>query len=70
MIELNINANIYTKKNIDKVKQLYSDLAKIEEEQIGDIICLKFYECALDEKMTVMEFENYLIGLENSNGSY
>ena len=70
MIELNINASIYAKKNIDKVKQLYNDLAKIEEEQISDGICLKFYECALDEKTTVMEFENYLIGLENSNGSY
>lgn len=44
----------------------YSALASIEVQKVTDSYMLLFSDCKYDEQTTVCEFENYLIGLENT----
>ena len=67
MIKLEINPRIYSLKNVEIVLNLYKELADIKQVVTLDKIILTFNDCRLDEKLTVREFENYLIGLENTN---
>lgn len=69
MIDLRINTEIYSISNVNTVKEVYKDYAKIKTTKIGNILVLSFYNCRYDEKRTIKEFENYLIGVENSYGN-
>ena len=70
MNRLIIDLEIYSKKNIETVKELYKNLANIEEKTSGNKISLTFKNCRLDIRRTMKEFENYLIGLENTHADY
>ena len=66
MISLKLANDIYTKDNIEKARTAYKNIAvtkAIHKKEITNIIFLK---CKYDEDRTIKEFENYLIGLENS----
>jgi len=65
MIKLNVNLGIYSIETINEVVKAYSKLAKIKVTFKKDIAKLTFVNCKYDEKRTVKEFENYLIGIEN-----
>lgn len=65
MIRLNVNTDIYSTDNILKAVDAYRNLAKIQISRKRQIIKIVFWNCKYDEEITVREFENYLIGLEN-----
>lgn len=69
MISLKLNSEIYSTECIKRVQKVYKDLANIEITGKKGILLLRFSNCKYDEKRTIKEFENYLIGVENSNGN-
>ena len=46
--------------------QAYGRLASVKTEEEEDCWVLHFSDCVYGEARTMKEFENYLIGLENS----
>lgn len=66
MIQIKLNNQIYSCDNIDKTIEVYKDYADIIEKDAFGYTILLFYNCRYDERYTIKEFENYLIGLENS----
>lgn len=66
MKKLKVNRSIYSDKTIKSTMQAYQHLATITVQNIGDYTVLTFRKCKFDEERTVKEFENYLIGIENS----
>lgn len=66
MTKLKLRSDVYTEESIKKVIAVYKTLADIVIEGQKDcymMIC--FTNCIYDEKLTIKEFENYLIGVEN-----
>lgn len=66
MIRLRLNTDIYSLENISKAAKAYKHLAKIKVSGKKEDAKIVFRNCKYDEERTVREFENYLIGLENS----
>ncbi|MGF0019899.1 HxsD-like protein [Sporofaciens sp. SGI.106] len=66
MITLQLNSEIFSEKNIKYTQKVYSRLAKIRIEFSSNYWILQFSDCIYEERLTIKEFENYLIGLENS----
>ena len=65
-MKLTLNANIYSRQVVEVAIIAYKDLAEITVIQNEEQIQLTFDNCRFDPSMTIKEFENYLIGLENS----
>jgi len=66
MKELILSADIYSYPVIEAAIIAYKNLATISICKQDRQIRLVFDECRFDTTMTIREFENYLIGLENS----
>ena len=66
MKRLKLNNDIFSLKSIGIAKEAYSELATIAVIQGRRNTELIFTNCKYGEDLTVKEFENYLIGLENS----
>lgn len=66
MIRLNVSTDIYSLENISKAVDAYKELAKIKVSSKSETAKIVFRNCKYDEERTIREFENYLIGLENS----
>lgn len=66
MISIRLCGEIYSPKAIKEAKAAYDELANIKIEQNGDFWMLVFQNCRYGDEITAKEFENYLIGLENS----
>lgn len=66
MMKLTLNADIYSFKVIEAAIIAYNGLATIAVRQSDRQIQLVFDNCRFDPSITIKEFENYLIGLENS----
>lgn len=66
MIRLKLDNEIYSSKSINLAKEAYSMLADIHVISGRNTTELVFSNCKYDEDRTVKEFENYIIGLENS----
>ena len=66
MIALKLNSDIFSLEKINYTKKVYSGYADITIENIEGYWHLSFENCKYDESLTVREFENYLIGMENS----
>lgn len=66
MMELILNADVYSSKVIEAAILAYNSLATITVRQKDRQIQLVFDNCRFDPSITIKEFENYLIGLENS----
>lgn len=66
MTKLKLRSDVYTEESIKKVIAVYKTLAEIViEGQKDGYIRICFINCIYDEKLTIKEFENYLIGVEN-----
>lgn len=65
MIKLTLCEDIYSEEKIKHVMQVYKDYARINLKKKDDKYILEFKNCKYDEKITIQEFENYLIGMEN-----
>ena len=66
MIILRLNKELFSLDNIKKTECVYKDFARISIISDGQFFAVKFDHCRYEEERTVKEFENYLIGLENS----
>lgn len=66
MKELLLKKEVYSPKTIDEAIDAYVGYAKMEVADCGDYVRIRFSKCRYDETRTVKEFENYVIGLENS----
>lgn len=69
MKTIEYSKQVYSIRNIKAVANVYRDYATILIKDIGDRVSVTFEKCRFSEKRTVKEFENYLIGVENSNGN-
>ncbi len=65
MKELKLSKDIYSIQGIEKTIGAYSGYATMEIYNRGAHWRVTFSACKYDEKLTVKEFENYLIGMEN-----
>ena len=66
MKELKLNKEIYSNHKIVKAMSVYSGFAEMEMHNGGKYSLIVFSKCKYDEDLTIKEFENYLIGLENN----
>lgn len=65
MIKLELCKEIYNKQSISIAMGAFRDLAKISINEFGNYYEISFNDCSYDESMTMREFENYVIDLQN-----
>lgn len=63
--KLFLNQDLYGRKSIQEARMDYKKLAKIEMEEADGYWICSFLQCTYGLKRTMLEFENYLIGLSN-----
>lgn len=66
MKTLKLSKELYSLINIEETIDVYDRLANIEILHRNNCYLLSFSGCRYDTNRTIKEFENYLIGLENS----
>jgi len=66
MSKLQLSTYIYSLDNIEKACTIYKDYAKIKIKKKHNRVELIFDRCRYDSEITIKEFENYLINIENS----
>ena len=62
---LRIKRNLYSENNLRYAIDAYSELCSIKYEIKNNFIECVFKDCVYSEELTIKEFENYLISLEN-----
>ena len=67
---LELSKEIYSSIAIDNTITVFNHLATINKTETRHTWKLLFRRCKYDEKRTILEFENYLIGIENQNGHH
>lgn len=63
---IEIHSEIYRYKSVMRAISAYNGLAKIKLVKNDNYYVLEFDQCKYDEDRTIKEFENYLIGVENT----
>jgi len=66
MKKIKIRSEIFSERNIKQALADYKNIAKASLKNGNPYHTVTFWKCIYDEELTVKEFENYLIGLENS----
>ena len=66
MKKVKINRSVYSDETIKTTIQAYQHHAVISAKIKGEHTVLTFWKCRYDEDQTIKEFENYMIGIENS----
>lgn len=66
MKTLLINRSIYSDRSIRAALETYADYAAAAVEYTPQYAIVTFSECKFDQDQTVKEFENYMIGMENT----
>jgi sRNA-binding regulator protein Hfq len=66
MKKLKVNRSIYSDEAINQTMMVYKNHAVITVSFKRDYAVITFWKCKYDEALTVKEFENYMIGVENS----
>ena len=66
MNKIVLNMDIYKRENIEKACMAYKDYAKIRVRVKNNRIELTFDKCKYNSNITIKEFENYLINVENT----
>lgn len=66
MKEIRINRSIYSDETIERTRTIYINHALTTVSYEKDYAVITFWKCKYDEKQTIREFENYMIGVENS----
>lgn len=62
---IDLSKNIYILGKIESAINAYSDIAKFKVEEIGEYYRLNLIKSKYDGKITLKEFENYLIDSMN-----
>ena len=65
MNRLELNTEIYSVENILQTCEVYKNLAEIRARKKKGKIILIFEKCRYECSITMKEFENYLINIEN-----
>lgn len=68
MNDLELNKELYERKDIALVANIFFKLAVIKIEEDNNYWKCKFENCKYDIEQTKQEFENYLIDYVNSKG--
>lgn len=66
MDQLRLSLEIYSPTLIRTVCGIYSDYARIRVDHIAGYVILTFEDSKYDVSITMKEFENYLINLQNA----
>lgn len=66
MKKLKFNRTVYSDSSIKMAIHAFSELAAISMKLKADYAILTFWKCKYTEDQTMKEFENYVIGIENS----
>lgn len=66
MKKIQINSEIFSEKTVKQALDDYKRIAKTSMKNKGEYYIVTFWKCKFDEEQTISEFENYMIGLENS----
>ena len=66
MKRVRIDRSIYSDDTIEKTRQVYKNYAITSLRYKRDYVEIIFWKCQYDEAQTIKEFENYMIGVENS----
>lgn len=66
MKKLNVKREIYADETVLKTMKIYRKYAVTTVKFQKDQAIITFWKCKNDECLTVKEFENYMIGIENS----
>ena len=66
MKKIKISRAIYSDKTIESTAKIYQSYADITINYTKEYAVLIFSECKYNESQTIKEFENYMIGTENS----
>lgn len=66
MKKLKVNRSVYSDKSIHETMKVYKNYALMTVKYKEEYAIITFWKCLLDETQTVKEFENYMIGVENS----
>lgn len=66
MKKLSINRNIYSDRAIKESIKAYKNYALMSVKYNKEYAVVVFWKCKYDENQTIKEFENYMIGIENS----
>ena len=65
MNKLELKTDVYNIENIEKACVAYKDYVKITIKMKNNRIALTFSKCQYNADITIKEFENYLINVEN-----
>lgn len=65
MKKLRINRYIFSNETIEKTMAAYRNHAATTVSYKQDYATVTFWKCKYDEELTIKEFENYMIGIEN-----
>lgn len=65
MMSLRLKKEVYRQSKVVEAVQAYKGIAEIDVEEQTEYWQLTFDRCRYDEWLTIKEFENYLIGVEN-----
>lgn len=66
MKKVKINRDIYSDRAIQFAMSAYKSYAVMTINYKKDYAVITFWKCKYDEAQTIKEFENYMIGAENS----
>ena len=66
MKRVRVNRNIYSDKTIKMAIEAYRNCAILTVSYKQDYAVIIFWKSRFDETQTIKEFENYMIGVENS----
>ncbi len=66
MKKIQINRSIYSDETIKETMKIYQHLARTTVKFKEKYAIVTFWKCRYDEEQTIKEFENYMIGIENS----
>lgn len=66
MKKIEVNREVFSDAVIEKALFDYRAIAKTSLKKKDRYAIITFWFCKYDENQTTKEFENYLIGLENS----
>lgn len=66
MKKIRINRSVFSDDTIEKTMMVYKNHAVTTVQYKRDYVIVTFWKCKYDEEQTIKEFENYMIGVENS----
>ena len=66
MKKIKFNRSIYSNETIEKTRMAYKNHAVTTVIYKQEYAIITFLKCKYDEELTIKEFENYMIGVENT----